>query len=282
MNWYSLAIISVVLLAIANLFQRALMEDAESSTISYSLVFQLACGALVGVAAGLHGFSLPPMPRLIPNFILTGVLYGTGTLLLLKALQRAEVSEVTVLKSSSGLWTIAVATLFFGESLTALNIVGIVLIFVSVVIVVYGRNALRFGREGLYALGAAFCYGTAFANDAFILRYADALSYTTAAFLLPAIFIFLIRPRVVFELKPLARPATVVKMIFLAVTYSASAILLYLAYQRGGAISRLAPINQSVIVLTVMLGAVFLNERDRLWKKVAAALVAAFGVFLLR
>jgi uncharacterized membrane protein len=47
-------------------------------------------------------------------------------------------------------------------------------------------------------------------------------------------------------------------------------------------VSRTLPITQGFTVLTVILGIVFLKEREKLWQKVLGGLLAAVGVVLVK
>lgn len=144
------------------------------------------------------------------------------------------------------------------------------------------RRSVRFNKGTLYALSSAFFYGVAFANDAFILRQSDALFFATLAFLLPGLLILAIKPRAITERKTLLRVSVLSKMALLGLFYSISAITIYLAYQAGGDASQLAPISQFVVILTVLLAMIFLNERGLLARKFAGATMATIGILLLR
>lgn len=282
MTWFLLSIISVTTLAIANLFQRILMRDEASNVVAYSLVFQLMSALLIGLFALTRGFIMPPLQELWLNFGLMTILYAAGTMFLFKALQTTEASKATVLRSSSALWTILVALLFLGESFNPVKIVGIGLLLGSIVLISLKKELIKFNKGDLYVLGSAFCFGVAFANDTFILRQADALSYTAIAFLLPGLLILGMRPKAIKETRLFLRPRVLLRMVVLVFFYSTSAITIYLAYQQGGAASQLAAIAQSAVILTVILAAIFLRERSHLPRKFIAAIMATAGVLLIR
>lgn len=281
MNWLLLSIISVIALAVSNLLQRVLMREEKSNVFAYSLAFLLTCAALVGLFAFVRGFVMPPIQELWFNFVLSTVLYAAGTLFLFRALQNIGASEAAILTSSRALWTIVVALIFLGESFDLLKTLGVVLIIGSITLVSLKKGAVRFNKGTLYALGSAFCYGVAFANDTFILRQSDALSYLTLAFLFTGLIILAMNPRVIKELKTHLNPLVLSKMVLLSLFYSTSGIAIYLAYQQGGTASQLAPINQSVVILTVLFAAIFLGERSQLMRKFAGAIMALAGILLL-
>ncbi len=282
MNWFLLSIVSVIAFATSNLLQRVLMKDEKSNVVAYSVAFQLICAVLIGLFALGRGFIMPPIQELWFNFVLTTVLYAAGTLFLFRALQNIEASEAAVIISSRALWTIVVALIFLGESLDLTKTIGVILVLGSIALVSLKRKTIRFNKGILYVLGAAFCYGVAFANDTFILRQSEVFSYTTLAFLFPGLLTLAIKPRILPEIKKLLNIPALFKMVLLCLLYSTAVITIYLAYQQGGTASQLAPISQSVVILTVLLATIFLNERSQLARKFAAAIMVIIGVLLLR
>lgn len=260
------------------------MRDEKSDPFAYGLVFQLICSILVFLSAFWTGFVVPPVKELAFNFFLEAVLYAGFIIFLFKALKLIEASEVTILTATNALWTIVFSLIFLGESFGAVKLLGVLIILVSIVFVTQKEKRLsfHFNQGSLYALLAAFCFGVAFVNDAFILRRSDAISYTAIAFFLPSLVILLIKPATIKKMKIFFKPELIVKMGLLGLFYSTSAITTYLAYQAGGNASQLAPIGLSRIVLTVVLAALVLNERAHLRKKIVAAVLVSIGILLLR
>lgn len=66
--------------------------------------------------------------------------------------------------------------------------------------------------------------------------------------------------------------------LFLSATY----YCVMRAYELGGEVSRMYPIQQLESVILPLLGIVFLKERKHLYQKVIAAIIAFIGVLLIR
>lgn len=64
--------------------------------------------------------------------------------------------------------------------------------------------------------------------------------------------------------------------------YACQAVTYYLAIELGANVSQISPILRSEVILTMILAVVFLNERDNLLRKTAAAILAISGVILIR
>lgn len=282
MDWFILALISVTTASISSLFQRVLMKGEKSDPFAYGLVFQFLSAVLVAFFAIWHGFVFLPLDKIGGNLVLEAMLYAGFTLFLFKALQTTEASQVTILGSTRVFWTILVALAFLGESLDIKKIAGVFLIISAIAFVFYRKKSIYLGKGGIFALLAAFCFGVAFANDTYILRFTEAFSYTVIAFTLPGIVILGLNPGLVKKMRILFKPSILTKMIIMSFFYSTAAVTAYLAYQKGGAATQLAPIFQFSVILTVILAVILLKERDNLIKKLIGAVIATIGIIFLR
>ena len=281
MSWIFFVLIGIAGTSLANILERALLKDEKSNAFAYSFVFQLVCAILIGIWAVIHGFVMPPLKELWPNLALMSVFYAAGTLFLFKSFKLAPASEVTIIFSTRVFWTIVVALVFLGESFNLSKIVGTLLILGGVILVSLNEKFSGIGKGVIYGLAAAFFWGVAFANDAYVLRYSESISYSFLAFLLPVIPLLAIRPKLPAELKPMLKGNTLLKMVSLCFVYAFATLADYYALHIGGLATQVSPALQTSIIVTVLLAAVFLGEKKNLAKKLLAALLATVGVVLL-
>ena len=281
MNWQLLAAISVLTNSLSVVLQRVIIKDQKSDPVAYSIVFQLLTGILIGVYSFTRGFRLPDLQATFPNFLIMILLYGGGNIFIFKALKKIEASSFAILFAKRTIWAILGAILFLGESFSIQKAIGTGLILAGVVVVSWKKNAVKFTSGQGYALLAALAFGTAFVNDAFIVRNADVPSYLFLAFILPALAVWAVNPQSTVKMKPLFEKEMVKKLAVLTVLYSIAAITIFLAYQVGRNAAQIAPLQQSVTVVTVLLGIILLKERADLWKKIAGAILSFIGILLL-
>lgn len=258
------------------------MKEEQSDPISYAIVFQLAVTCVIAICAFYRGFRLPPLQPLLPYLGLMTVLYGFANIAHWRSFQLIEASEVSVIFSSRSLWVLFVAIPFLGESLTSRKLLGTFLVVLGVALVSWREGRFKFQRGYAFALLAACLFGIGFANDAFLLRSFDVFSYNTIAFLFPALFLILLRPKSLKKIKVFFDKRRLMKMLVLAVFYAAAALTIGASYQAGGEASQIAPISQSSVILTVLLAAIFLKERGNFLNKLAGAIAVFLGVVLLR
>jgi len=282
MLWFYLVISSVLLASVSTLLQKVLMKEKESNPYVYALTFQLVVTGVVSIYAIWEGFHLPNLIPLLPSIGLMVVLYGFANVVLFKAFQLSDASEISVISSSRSLWTILVAVTLLGEMLTANRIMGVLLITLGIAFVSWKTKRFNLERGHLFALLAAIFFGVAFANDTYLLRSFDVPSYTVFAFFLPSVFLIIIKPSAVKKMKVFFKLDRLLKMLVLAIFYAGAAITIYSSYKVGGQASQIAPISQSSTLVIVLLAAIFLKERDNLPKKIVAAIVVFLGVALLK
>ncbi len=281
MHWIFFAISSVLFLAIANVLQKVLMKQEDSNALSYATVFQITCAIISGIAAFLNGFVMPPIAQMPINFILLGVLYGVGTVFAFKALKTLEASEVTIIAALRSIVTIISAVLLLGDVFNVERAVGTLLILTAIILVAKRNHRFEINKGIIYALGYALCFGLAVTNDVFILRHSDVLSFTAIGYLLPALFLLLLNPSIIRKSKHFFKPKVFSSMFLLSLFYTCAGISFYTALSLGVNASQMGPINQSSVVITVLLATLFLKERSNLVKKLICAVFVVVGVWFL-
>jgi len=281
MPWIVFGLAAVFFSAISSLLQRVLMKNDKSDAYSYSVVFQLLGALVVGLFAVYSGFEMPPVQQYPLNFLLLPVLYGIGTYCLFKAYRYLEASEITIVTASRVIVTITSAVILLKEVFDLKQLFGTLLILLSVVLISQRLGKIKLNRGIYYALGMAIFYGLAITNDAYLLKHVDIYSYTAIGFLLPGLFLIVVNPKVLFKLKAFLKGKLFFKMLILDICYGTSAIFFYKAIESGANASQITPILQATVIITVILAAIFLKERDHLVKKFICAVLVTIGVILI-
>ena len=282
MLWLYLVAINVLSLSIATLLQRVLMKEEQSDPYVYAVVFQLAVTVVVSLYAFYKGFQIPPLLPLLPFLGLITILYAFANIVLFRAFQLSEASEISVISSSRSLWTLLIAVPFLDEALTSKKLLGTLLVILGVALVSWRGKRFRLQQGHMFALLSATLFGAAFATDAFLLRSFDSPSYATIAFFLPTVFLILLRPKSLKKIKLFLDFRRLAKMLILAIFYGIAALAIYASYQAGGEASQIAPVSQSSVILTVLLAAIFLKERSYFLNKLVGAIAVFLGVVLLK
>lgn len=284
MGWQIFLAISIITYSISVLLQKILLKNDESDPIAYSIVFQFLTGTIIGIYALTRSFTTPHLVPLIPNLFLMVILYAASNIFIFRALKIVDASEFTIVFASRALWIIIGAIIFLKESFSLQKTLGTFLIILSIILVSYKGKKISINKGFIFSILAAAFFGLVFINDAFIINNFNfnVLSYLTIIFIIPSLAIWVIYPKSIMKMKPLFKKQTLPKLILLSILYAISAITFFSAYKVGKNASQIAPLNQTTIIVTVILSIIFLKERSNLLRKLLGAVISFIGVILLK
>lgn len=283
MGWLYLTIFSAITLSVTRVIQRVLLKNNESDSFAFSFIFSLFVSLIFLVyTLATNTFEFPNLFPSILNLVLMVLFYSLGGIFIYKAYKESPASEIAIIFASSSIWSVISAVLILGEEIQFKNILGVLTIITGIIVINYQKTAWKIERSHMYALVSALLFGVAFTNDALLTPYFHSIpSYLFIAFLYPSIATLLYRPQLIYKLSYFFSAKIIYKFLLVSTIYALAAISIYTAYQIGGKASVIIPINQTSIVITVILSYFFLGERDNLPKKIVGSLLAFIGVILL-
>ena len=280
MSWLFILLINVIAISVATLFQRLAMKKEESDPVLSSIVFQLLLGFIIIPFAIIQGFSWPNLAELWPYFLFSTILYAFGSIMFFKSIKLIEASEMIILSGAGAIVTMICAYIFLRERLVMPQYFGAVLVMASIFLVQYKKQKFVFGKGALLALVATSLFAFANVSDMMIIRTYDAISYAGLMSLLPGLMLCLIYFK---KMPALIKSTKNTDKNLLAYTaiYSIGVITFYMALAKGAMLSQVSVICKTNIILTVIFAAIFIKERDNLWRKILAAIICMVGVILV-
>jgi len=281
MTWQFFTLISVLGLSVSVILQRTLIHKDKTDPFAYAVVFQGIVAVLLMLVALLYGFKLPGFGAVIVPAIISIIFFGAGHIVYAKTLQRVEASAFSVLFATQAVWIMLLGILLFNESLTALQVIGTFLIFAGVALIVKNFWGVFKDRGALLGLLTGLLFGIAITAWSYVGRHTDPLSWAAISFVGTALVAFMIRPKSVRAMRPLLKPKVFVTLILLAVFYGIGSLAMLLAYKEGS-FAVISPLRQTSIIVTVLLALAFLPvERNRVSRKLLAAVLCVVGVVLI-
>lgn len=282
MSWEFLLGITILGGSIQTLIARVLVREKGSNPISFGIITNFLGGI---VASSLLLVFMPSFNNIINVLfpvLFANFLYGIGILFSFRGLRLTEASEYIVLLSTRVFWVILASVLFYQEKFTLIHFLGSLIIIFSVYIASWRSKNFRLAKGEFFTLIAALFFGIAFATDSYILRTLDVFLYTPISFVLTSLFAGLLSPKGVVQIIPLIKSAQFPKIVFLSTLFAFTSLTYYFSLQISRSAAQVASINETRIMITVILAVIFLKERSYLWRKLFAALLCSFGVLLLR
>ena len=281
MTWQLLTIISVLSLSVSVILQRTLIHRDKTDPFAYAVVFQGVVGGLLMVVALAVGFKLPGIEAVIVPAVISVIFFGVGHIVYAKTLQKVEASAFSVLFATQAIWIMILGIVLLGESLTVLQVVGTTLIFVGVCFLVKNLASIFKDKGVLLGLLTGLMFGIAITAWSYVGRHTDTLSWAAISFVATALVAFLVRPKSVQKMKPLLKPKVLATLVLLAVFYGIGSLAMLYAYKEGS-FAIISPLRQTSIIVTVLLALVLLpQERNRIRRKILAALICVVGVVLI-
>ncbi len=281
MTWQLFTLISVVSLSVSVILQRLLIHKEKTDPIAYVIVFQGIVGAILMIPAVIVGFNLNGITAVALPALISIVLFGLGHVVYAKTLQHVEASAFSVLFATQAIWTMLLGLILLHESLTLLQVLGSLLILLSVGVL--ARKLSRVFRERGTMLGllTGLMFGVAVYAWSYAGRHVDPLSWAAISFVGTTAVVLLLRPQSVQKMKPFLKPSVLWKMLALGAAYALGSLTMLFAYKYG-TFAVVSPLRQTSIILTVLLALILLpRERNTIRKKLIAAALCTIGVLLI-
>lgn len=281
MTWQLFTLISVISLSISVILQRILIYKDKTDPFAYAVLFQGIVGLLLMAFALVYGFKLPNIETVIIPAIISIVFYGVGHILYAKTLQKVEASAFSVLFATQAIWIMVLGMVLLHETMTFAQVAGTMLIFAGVGLLAKNFRAAFKDNGILFGLLTGLMFGIAIYFWSYVGRFTDAVSWAAISFIGTALVTFLVRPGSVHKMKPLLKPDVLWKLFALGVFYGIGSLTMLFAY-KFGTFAVVSPLRQTSIIMTVLLALTFLpKERNRIPKKILAAVICMVGVVLI-
>jgi small multidrug resistance pump len=281
MTWQLLTAISVLSLSSSVLLQRVLLHKDKLNPYTYAVVFQAIVGVLLTIFALIYGFKLPNIQALVWPALLSVVAFGLGHIIYAKTLQLVEASAFSVLFATQAIWIMLLGIMLFHETLSILQIAGIILIFGSIGLLTKDIRKLSISKGTALGLLTGLLFGIAITSWSYVGRHTDGLSWAAISFIGTSFVAYLARPQSISKMKTVVTGQLLPKLVLLGTLYAIGSLAMLFAYKEG-AFSIVTPLRQTSIVVTVLLALIFLSkERNRIKAKLTAALICFLGVLLI-
>src|SRR3989344_2778709 len=282
MSWLLLILISVVLSSFVSILQRIMLKDKDSDPFIFSVVFQLIVAGLIGAFALSTGkLVFSNMSNILVNLIFMTVLYGLGNIFIFKSLKQTEASKFVVIFASRALFSTIGFVLILGQSYGLKELVGTIIIILSVIIVNYRKGTLSVSKSDIPALLAGLCFGLANINDKIILESIPLYPFVFIAFLFPSLLMLAIKPQIILKLNTVFNKSLIKTMLITSLFYGIGAITFFSALQIAEFPSKVVTINLVGVILTVFMGILLLKEKDNALLKIVGAVISVVGIYLV-
>ncbi len=191
-----------------------------------------------------------------------------------------ESSTYIIIKQLPSVFMILIGILFFKEPFIPNKIIGAFLIIFSNVLVFYRKGILKIDRYVLLGIIANICMTIGMIIDVNYSNQFNLAIYVLFTIFTPAFIIFLIEHVKIKDLLLEYKYQNKSSLFITGICFSLMMIVKIKAYKLGNS-SVVAPLSSLSVILSIMLGFLFLNERNNLLKKIISSILILIGVFLI-
>ena len=280
--WFYYAASAVALFTILNLLQRVLAvksEDERSLAILFNTFAALLAISVFFVTGAYTHFRLPTTPWAWFSLLIASFFYGMFERGRFYAAKQLDASVFSTVLNVSVVVAFVSALFIYSEALTLKKLIGAVAIFVALFLVSYNKSKNKNSlRSILFGVIICTSLGLGWVLDKRGTQYFGPDTYSFMLWTVPLIFIYI--PKI--DLKKLKREFQLSSWRIIVLSFiNVVGYLLQLKALSLQEATRVIPIIQTSTLFVILLGIVVLNERDHLYKKIIAGIIAVAGVYLL-
>ena len=281
--WIIFALASVLTMAIAELAQKFVMvsKDNISAEANNFVVwnFQALWGLLF-----LLIFVNSPVPHLNYLFflklVLLSVIYFWGGTFYYSSYKGNSAGLSAILITISVIVSTTLGIIFFNESSSFQKFIGLFLVITALIIVNLNRSE-KFNKYSILALSGGLLYGFAFTLDkSFVLQINPHLYLPIFCFSVGWVGLLFRGKTIVTDLKKISG-LSLRTMVLSSLGGFAFNTFTFLSYINRGDVGRVDAINNLAIILIIIFEIIIFKQKTELIRKIAAALVAITGLYLL-
>lgn len=287
MNWIILTLLAVLFRAIYGLSTRVLSVHVKVSPISQSVLLTgLASLLSVVLSPFLGGFSFAHFSSVwIPTLIMI-VSSSLGNIIYFKGQEVLDAGTTQIVFSSIVIWGALLSITFLGSHFSFVQVLGVLLLLFAIILIQYKKSKFTFSTAVFYILASAFVFSIFQVSSAAVAKTLPAgtalpLEYIGSTALVGLLYWKKMYKelreeiknnyRNVFEKGFFASGSTLLYFLFAYFAYS-------VAPDRGIVVLLLT----TQVIVAVILGIIFLKEKDRMAQKIVAGILAVIASILIK
>lgn len=192
-----------------------------------------------------------------------------------------EASTFSILKQLSTTFMIFAGLFFFKEEFILTKFIGAMLIIFSNILIFYKKGKFEFNKYILFGILANISFTIALFLDVNISNNFTLPIYVGTTLIVPAILISITEKIKLSEIKEEFINGNKKAIIITSVCWGTAILAQLRAYQLGD-VTTIAPLCALTVILNVIVGYLFQNERDNMLRKIISAILIIISVILIK
>lgn len=280
MNWIVFVILYLILVVIYNQFYKISTKKLTKPG-ALTVLLQIIGALAVLLVSPLFEIKFPTDIKVYIFLGLALIFYSISDRLNTTVRAGIEASTFSMIKQLSTVFMIFAGLIFLKEPFVINKFIGAILIIASNILIFYKKGEGKPNKYIILGIIANICYTIALFLDVNISNNFNLPFYITISLGIPAILIAIIEKIKITDIKNEFINGNRKAICVTGITWSLSILVQLRAYQLGE-VSVVAALCASSVILNVIFGYFFQNEKENLTKKIIAALLIILGIILIK
>ncbi|MCI8671125.1 MAG: EamA family transporter [Bacilli bacterium] len=278
--WFLFVVLYIILAVAFTQFYKIVLKTSKSDgTITVLLQFIAGLSALIFVP-----FFKLTFPTDWKVYLLLGIaciFYAISDRINTTVRSGLEASTFSIIKQLSTVFMILSGLLFFKEQFVLKKIIGAGLIIFSNILIFYKRGKQKLDKYVFLGILSNIAFSIALFLDVNISDNFNLPFYVALTVIVPALFIAIAERIKPSKIKQAFINGNKKAIMITSLCWGTMIIVQLRAYQLGD-VTTVAPLCALTVIGNVIVGYIFLKERDNLLKKLLAAVLLLVSVFLIK
>lgn len=280
MNWIVFVILYLILVVIYNQFYKISTKKLTKPG-ALTVLLQIIGALAVLLVSPLFEIKFPTDIKVYIFLGLALIFYSISDRLNTTVRAGLEASTFSMIKQLSTVFMIFAGLIFLKEPFVINKFIGAILIIASNILIFYKKGEGKPNKYIILGIIANICYTIALFLDVNISNNFNLPFYITISLGIPAILIAIIEKIKITDIKNEFINGNRKAICVTGITWSLSILVQLRAYQLGE-VSVVAALCALSVILNVIFGYFFQNEKENLTKKIIAALLIILGIILIK
>lgn len=278
--WFLYVCLYIILAVIFTQFYKIVLNTSKSDG-TLTVLLQFIAGLSALFLSPFFKFTFPTDWKVYLLLATACIFYALSDRINTTVRSGIEASTFSIIKQLSTVFMILAGLLFFKEKFVWKKIIGAILIIFSNILIFYKKGNQKLNKYVLLGILSNILYSIALFLDVNISDNFNLAFYVASTLLIPALFITIIEKVKLSNIKNEFKNGNKKAILTTGLCWGTMIVVQLRAYQLGETTS-VAPLCALTVIGNVLVGYIFLKERNNLIKKLIAALLIILSVFLIK
>ena len=279
-NWLLYVLIYLVLATAFTQFYKIATKTLKRAG-ALTVLLQLISGFTALLLCPFFEFKFPTDIKVYIVLGISIIFYAMSDRMNTTVRSGIEASTYSMLKQLSTTFMIFAGLLFFKEEFILTKFIGAMLIIISNIIIFYQKGKFEFNKYIMLGILSNIVFTVALFLDVNISDNFNLPFYVALTLIIPGLLIIIFERIKLSEIKNELINGNKKAILITALSWGIMIVVQLRAYQLGN-VTVIAPLCALTVMLNVIVGYLFLKERDNLLRKIISAIIIIISIILIR